>query len=155
YAAHRQFGDAAAPGFCRPGRGDRGLRSAVSPPGADGDLPHPVLSRPGDGRGARGARLYRRSGNLRHKGRDRRGRGGGRRGRRRTRARPSPGWLARMGRLQNYSPGQLDAYGRVVGALTVPAAFAALSVEGEIAAMAFGAVHRGHVSYESVIVDPR
>ena len=37
----------------------------------------------------------------------------------------------------------------------MPAAFAALSVEGEIAAMAFGAVHRGHVSYESVIVDPR
>ena len=64
-------------------------------------------------------------------------------------------WLAAMGTLQGHSAEQRTAYRRIVRALAVPAAFAALRVDGRIAALAYGAVTGGLLCYESVITDPR
>lgn len=70
-------------------------------------------------------------------------------------ASPSRIWLAAMARLQNHSTGQARIYRRIVGALAVPAAFATLSSEGEIAALAYGAIHDRLLCYESVVADIR
>lgn len=70
-------------------------------------------------------------------------------------ARPARDWLAAMARLQNHSVGQARAYRRIVGAVALPAAFAALESEGEIAALAYGAVHDRLLCYKSVVADTR
>ncbi len=69
--------------------------------------------------------------------------------------RPTRGWFAAMAELQNHTAEQSRAYRRIVGAIAVPAGFALLSVDGEPAALAYGAIHRGLLCYESVVVDPR
>src|SRR5581483_7275081 len=43
---------------------------------------------------------------------------------------------------------------RIVAAVMLPAAFAALDGEAGIAALAYGVIHRGHLCYESVVTDP-
>jgi ribosomal protein S18 acetylase RimI-like enzyme len=68
---------------------------------------------------------------------------------------PTPKWFTAMAALQNHSPQQAMTYRRVLGQIAVPAAFAALSVEGEIAALAYGAVHNGLLCFESVITGSR
>ena len=70
-------------------------------------------------------------------------------------ARPGRDWLAAMSRLQAHDRRQRAAYPRIASRLAVPAAFASLAVEGETVALAYGAVHRGLLCYESVITDPR
>ena len=64
-------------------------------------------------------------------------------------------WLAAMGTLQGYSADQRTTYRRIVRTIAVPAAFAALRIDGRIAALAYGIVHDGLLCYESVITDPR
>jgi ribosomal protein S18 acetylase RimI-like enzyme len=59
-----------------------------------------------------------------------------------------------MAALQGHTPEQSLAYRRTVRSIMVPAAFAALSVEGEVAALAYGAVHDRLLCCESVITDP-
>ena len=58
-----------------------------------------------------------------------------------------------MAVLQNHSSDQAATYRRIVGQLAIPAAFAALSDEGGIVALAYGALHNGLLCYESVITD--
>lgn len=66
---------------------------------------------------------------------------------------PTPEWFGAMAVLQNHSSDQAATYRRIVGQLAVPAAFAALSDEGGIVALAYGALHNGVLCYESVITD--
>jgi N-acetylglutamate synthase len=67
--------------------------------------------------------------------------------------RPSRQWLAAMSRLQRHDRQQSAAYRRIAARIVIPAAFASLAVEGEIVALAYGAVHRGLLCYESVVTD--
>ena len=66
---------------------------------------------------------------------------------------PTPEWFAAMAALQNHSSDQAATYRRIVGQLAIPAAFATLSDEGGIVALAYGALHNGLLCYESVITD--
>jgi N-acetylglutamate synthase len=68
---------------------------------------------------------------------------------------PTPAWFAAMAALQNHTAEQSGIYRRILGQLAIPAAFASLSVDGEIAALAYGAVHNGLLCYESVITEAR
>ncbi len=67
---------------------------------------------------------------------------------------PEPEFLAAMVDLQGYGEAQAAIYRRIVGAIALPARFALLAVDGEPAALAYGAVHDGILCYESVITDP-
>ena len=66
---------------------------------------------------------------------------------------PTPEWFGAMAALQNHSSEQAATYRRIVGQLAIPAAFAALSDEGGIVALAYGALHTGLLCYESVITN--
>lgn len=68
---------------------------------------------------------------------------------------PAPEWFAAMAALQDHSSEQAAIYRRIVGQLAIPAAFAALSHEGNTAAVAYGALHNGLLCYESVVTDRR
>jgi GNAT superfamily N-acetyltransferase len=68
---------------------------------------------------------------------------------------PTEEWFGAMAALQNHSSEQAAIYRRIVGRLAIPAAFAALSDEGRIVALAYGALHNGLLCYESVITDNR
>jgi len=68
---------------------------------------------------------------------------------------PTPRWFAAMARLQGHTPVQAAVYRRIVRNIAVPAAFALLAADGEPAALAYAALHRGLLCYESVIADPR
>jgi len=70
-------------------------------------------------------------------------------------SRPTREWFAAMGALQNHTPEQRRTYRRIVGSIAVPAAFAGLAIDGEIVALAYGAVHDRLLCYESVITNPR
>lgn len=65
--------------------------------------------------------------------------------------RPSRQWLAAMAALQRHTPEQARAYRRTVRAVMVPAAFATLAIDGEIAALAYGALLDRLFCYESVV----
>jgi N-acetylglutamate synthase len=70
--------------------------------------------------------------------------------------RPSPAWLAAMAALQPHTKKEAALYRRIVRAVAIPAAFAVLcdSEAGGAAALAFAAVHRDVVCYQSVVTDP-
>jgi N-acetylglutamate synthase len=68
---------------------------------------------------------------------------------------PTSEWLKGMAALQNYTLEQRQTYRRIVGKIAVPAAFAALRVDGKIAALAYGAIHNRLLCYESVVSDAR
>jgi len=70
-------------------------------------------------------------------------------------AHPSPEWFAAMAALQKHTIEQSKTYRRIVGGLVIPSAFAVLAVDGEAAALAYGALHNGLLCYESVITDTR
>jgi N-acetylglutamate synthase len=70
-------------------------------------------------------------------------------------SRPTREWFAAMAALQKHNPEQRRIYRRIVGAIAIPAAFAALAIDGEFVALAYGAVHDRLLCYESVITDPR
>jgi N-acetylglutamate synthase len=70
-------------------------------------------------------------------------------------SRPTAAWLAAMAMLQRHGNKEAVLYRRIVGALAVPAAFAALADDDGIAALAFGAIHSGLICYESVVTDLR
>ncbi len=69
--------------------------------------------------------------------------------------RATPEWFTAMAALQNRTIEQAEAYRRIVGQIAIPAAFAALSMEGDIVALAYGAIHNRLLCYESVITDSR
>ncbi|HVH75585.1 MAG TPA: GNAT family N-acetyltransferase [Stellaceae bacterium] len=68
---------------------------------------------------------------------------------------PSREWFAAMSRLQRHDRRQRAVYPQIAARLAIPVAFASLAIGGEIAALAYGAVHRGLLCYESVITDAR
>jgi ribosomal protein S18 acetylase RimI-like enzyme len=68
---------------------------------------------------------------------------------------PTPEWFQAMAALQNHTIEQSRIYRRIIGAIVIPAAFAALAIEGEFVALAYGALHGGLLCYESVITDAR
>lgn len=70
-------------------------------------------------------------------------------------SRPGAEWLTAMAALQRQTKKQARLYRRIVGALAIPAAFAALIEGDEIAALGFGAIHDGVICYESLVTDPR
>jgi ribosomal protein S18 acetylase RimI-like enzyme len=70
-------------------------------------------------------------------------------------SRPTREWFAAMAALQNHHPEQRRTYRRIVGSLAIPASFAALAIEGEFVALAYGAIHDRLLCYESVITNPR
>jgi GNAT superfamily N-acetyltransferase len=65
--------------------------------------------------------------------------------------RPTPEWFAAMAALQNHTLEQAGTYQRIIGQILVPSAFAALVVNREIVALAYGALHDALLCYESVI----
>lgn len=67
----------------------------------------------------------------------------------------SPEWFAAMAALQQHTQEQAATYRGIVGQVAVPIAFAALSADGEAAAVAYGAIHNGLLCYESVVTDSR
>jgi ribosomal protein S18 acetylase RimI-like enzyme len=69
-------------------------------------------------------------------------------------ANPRAEWLAAMAALQRHTEMQRRVYRRIVGAVAVPAAFAGLRIDGDLAALAYGTVGDGLLCYESVITDP-
>ncbi len=69
--------------------------------------------------------------------------------------RPAKEWLAAMAVLQGQTKRQAMLYRAIVGALAIPAAFAALIDGGRVAALAFGAIHEAVICYESVVTDPQ
>jgi ribosomal protein S18 acetylase RimI-like enzyme len=66
---------------------------------------------------------------------------------------PEPEWLAAMARLQGYTPAQGAIYRRIVGAIALPTRFALLAEGGVPVGLAYGAIHDGLLTYESVISD--
>jgi len=69
--------------------------------------------------------------------------------------RPHSEWLSAMAALQRHDADQRSTYRRIVRAIAIPAAFAELRIDGRIAALAYGTLHRGLLVYESVITDPQ
>jgi N-acetylglutamate synthase len=67
---------------------------------------------------------------------------------------PTPQWFAAMAALQGHTPAQAALYRRIVEGILVPAAFAALSVDGEPAALAYGIIHDRLLCFESVVSHP-
>jgi N-acetylglutamate synthase len=57
--------------------------------------------------------------------------------------------------LQRHTKRQAQLYRRIIRALAIPAAFAVLVDDDGVGALAFGAIHRGLICYESVVADPR
>jgi N-acetylglutamate synthase len=68
---------------------------------------------------------------------------------------PSADWLACMARMQRHSEQQTATYRRILGGLVLRSGFAALRGDGELRALAYGAVHDGLYCCESVITDAR
>jgi N-acetylglutamate synthase len=64
-------------------------------------------------------------------------------------------WFAAMAALQQHTEEQAATYRGIVGHVAIPTAFAALSADGGVVALAYGAIHNGLLCYESVITDSR
>jgi ribosomal protein S18 acetylase RimI-like enzyme len=69
--------------------------------------------------------------------------------------RPTREWFAAIGALQKHTTEQRRTYRRIVGSVAIPAVFAALAIDGDFVALAYGAIHDRLLCYESVITDPR
>jgi GNAT superfamily N-acetyltransferase len=65
-------------------------------------------------------------------------------------------WFQAMSALQGHTQEQAHTYRRIIGAISVPAAFAVLPGEdGRLVALAYGVIHNGMLCYESVVTDAR
>jgi GNAT superfamily N-acetyltransferase len=60
-------------------------------------------------------------------------------------------WLAAMTRLQGRSAAQHEVYARTIAAIALPVCFAAVRVQGDIAALAYGVIHDDLLCIESVV----
>jgi N-acetylglutamate synthase len=67
---------------------------------------------------------------------------------------PAPEWFAAMAAAQGQSPEQAAIYRRIVERVLLPTAFAALSVDGQPAALAYGLIHDRLLCFESVVTHP-
>ena len=66
---------------------------------------------------------------------------------------PTDDWFAAMARLQGQSPEFHTGYRAIISGVTLPAAFAGLSVEGAVVALAYGVIHRNMLCFVSVVTD--
>ncbi len=66
-------------------------------------------------------------------------------------SKPAEAWTQAMSRLQSRAPREAALYARLVNAITIPAGFATLRVDGTVAALAYAAVHDRLLCFESVI----
>jgi len=66
---------------------------------------------------------------------------------------PTAEWFAAMARLQGQQPDFHAGYREIVSGVTLPAAFAGLTVDGAAVALAYGVIHRGMLCFESVVTD--
>jgi GNAT superfamily N-acetyltransferase len=65
-------------------------------------------------------------------------------------------WFQAMAALQGHTPEEAHTYRRIIGAISVPAVFAAIPGEdGRLVALAYGIIHSGMLCYESVVTDAR
>jgi GNAT superfamily N-acetyltransferase len=65
-------------------------------------------------------------------------------------------WFQAMSALQGHTAEQAHTYRRIIGAISVPAVFAAIpGDEGRLVALAYGVIHNGMLCYESVVTDAR
>ena len=68
---------------------------------------------------------------------------------------PGAAWLETVARFQRQSDRARQAHRRILENLSIPAAFVAYRLpDGQIGALAFGAVHNGIVCVNSVVTDP-
>jgi ribosomal protein S18 acetylase RimI-like enzyme len=58
-----------------------------------------------------------------------------------------------MPALQRHTQQEAETYRRIVGQIVIPTAFAVLSSNGGVLALAYGAIHNRLLCYESVITD--
>lgn len=63
-------------------------------------------------------------------------------------------WLARFAEFTRLGEAQQRTHGEILAALCLPAAFAAIRVDGRIASLAYAALHDGLVCLNSVATDP-
>jgi N-acetylglutamate synthase len=66
-------------------------------------------------------------------------------------AKPEPVWLETMAAAQCHTGERAMTYRAIVGAIALPTAFVALRHEGQLASLAYGAIHHGFLMCESVI----
>jgi N-acetylglutamate synthase len=67
---------------------------------------------------------------------------------------PPAQWFAAMAVAQDQTPEQAALYRRIVAGILLPAAFAALWVDDEPAALAYGVIHDRLLCFESVVSHP-
>jgi GNAT superfamily N-acetyltransferase len=67
---------------------------------------------------------------------------------------PAEEWLAGFAQFTGLGEAQRRMHGEILAALCVPAVFAAIRVDGRIAAVAYAALHDGLVCLNSVATDP-
>jgi len=68
---------------------------------------------------------------------------------------PGPEWLAGQARLGRQSAHDRLTYRRMLAAIAVPAAFAAVRSDGKMIALACAALHDGIVCFNAVVTDPK
>jgi N-acetylglutamate synthase len=69
-------------------------------------------------------------------------------------AQPGTQWLKAMAQLQGHTAIEAGLYRGIIDRLAVPAAFAALSDDGGVAALGYAAHHDGLICYQSIATDP-
>lgn len=69
--------------------------------------------------------------------------------------RPDAEWLAAMTAAQGHAGDRVETYARIVGSIAIPAAFVGLRHDGELAALAYGAMADGMMCLESVVTVER
>lgn len=68
---------------------------------------------------------------------------------------PDDDWFAAMRALQRHSAAQATTYRRIIDGIVVPTGFASMRRDGDIVAVAYGALHDGLMACESVVVSER
>ena len=66
-------------------------------------------------------------------------------------SRPDEEWLTAMIAAQGHTGDKAETYRKIVEAIAIPAAFVSLRQEGELAALAYGALDDGVLCFESVV----
>jgi len=64
---------------------------------------------------------------------------------------PDEEWLAAMTAAQGHAGDKAEIYRRIVQSIAIPAAFVSLRQDGELAALAYGALDNGVMCFESVV----
>jgi len=66
-------------------------------------------------------------------------------------SRPDDQWLTAMTAAQGHAGDKAETYQKIIRSIAIPAGFAALRQDGELAALAYGALDGGVMCFESVV----